>query len=81
MDTFGSNITSTLVYPPDGTTPLIGSTFKEFPESKSPWTDCLSNVKANGTYYKFFNDTVSLFLPPINRGPKLILPMSKNTLG
>jgi hypothetical protein len=70
-----------LVYPPEGTTPLIGSTDNDEPESGSPLILSFSKLNARGTYYKFFNETVYLFLPPSKRGPKFILPISKNMFG
>lgn len=59
----------------------MGSTDSELEYSSSPLTDSLSKVKVKGTSYKFFIPTISLFLPPISNGPKLILPISKKTLG
>lgn len=74
-------MTSIFAYPPDGTTPLIGSTLREDPESKSPRIVYLLKSKAKGTYSRFFNEIVYLFFPPSKRGPKLILPVSKNMFG
>lgn len=68
-------------YPWAGNTPWDGSTVKEFPESNYPFIDYLSNENARGTSSKFFNETISLFFPPINKGPKLTFPISKNTFG
>jgi len=81
FETFGSKVTSIFAYPPDGTTPLIGYTFKEDNESKSPLMDSLSKLKAKGTSSKFFRETISLFFPPSRSGPKLIFAISKKMLG
>jgi hypothetical protein len=78
---FGAKIIYILDSPWAGITPLIGSTLSESPESGSPLMLSLSKEKGIGTSYKFFRFTISLFFPPINNGPKLIFPESKNTLG
>lgn len=41
----------------------------------------LSKEKNIGTFSIFIIFTVSLFLPPNNKGPKFTFPTSKNTLG
>lgn len=61
--------------------PEIGVTLRESAYSGSPLMDSFSKVKAMGTSSRFLRFTVSLLRPPINRGPKLTLPTSKNTLG
>lgn len=81
LEPFGSKITSTLTSPWEGITPDTGYTVSEFAYSISPLIDCLSKLKVKGTSSMFFIQTISLFLPPINRGPKFIFPISKNTLG
>jgi hypothetical protein len=59
----------------------MGSKTNELAYYNYPLIDSLSKLKVRGTSYIFLILTTSLFLPPIKRGPKLILPISKNTLG
>jgi len=63
------------------TTPYIGSTFNDSPYSIYPLMLSFEKLNGIGTSSIFINFTTSLFLPPINSGPKLTFPTLINTFG